>query len=228
MKTSGPVARDPAGYGHVEVARIADDHRVEFLVRSLDESCLRDREPRRRPDARFQTCARRLPRRRHAAPRPPRRRVSGRRSPAHFLDSRARTSRSRGREGASTGLPVYRSASAEAAGSARGVATDDGPGMRPSHRPAGSRPSDVGARHQSAEVAGRPVIDVPGRVAECRTSRPARRWSARQSGSRGTLKRSVRRATRDISASASRGLSRCSSTSIAHAQSNESSSKGSS
>jgi hypothetical protein len=59
-----------------------------------------------------------------------------------------------------------------------------------------------------------------------RTSLPARRWAARQSGSRGTLSRIARSATRSISASASPGRSRCSSTSSAQTQSNDRSPNG--
>ena len=68
----------------------------------------------------------------------------------------------------------------------------------------------------------------PGVLPSARRSRPATMWARRQSGSRGTLRRSMRAETRLSSARASLGRSRCSRTSSAHTQSKEPSSNGSS
>ena len=91
-----PPARDPPRRGHVEVARVADDHHVEPLAPSAQEQPgLRQPDPDRRAERRATTCAAAAPRRSRAARSPPRPPRAGTRSPGRCAGSPAHTSRSR-------------------------------------------------------------------------------------------------------------------------------------
>ena len=84
----------PLRTAQVEVARVADDHRVGALARDAHELRLREEQSQRRGRADVELVPAVLPDRHVDLSRPRRRRRAGRRSPARSSDTPARTSRS--------------------------------------------------------------------------------------------------------------------------------------